>query len=66
VVDRTGINGTFDLRVKYVADQGAPASDIAGADFLTAMQEQLGLKLVPEKGPVQVIVVGHAEKASTN
>ncbi len=67
VVDKTGVAGDFDFEIKYVEDRGAAATaDVSGPDFLTAMQEQLGLKLESQKGPVQIIVVDHAEKASAN
>ncbi len=67
VVDRTGLDGEFDFEVKYVEDRGAGAvADVSGPDFLSAMQEQLGLKLEPAKGPVEVIVVDHVEKAAAN
>jgi uncharacterized protein (TIGR03435 family) len=66
VVDKTGLAGEFDFEVKYAEDRGAASTDASGPDFLTAMQEQLGLKLEPQKGPVEVIVVDSAEKASAN
>jgi len=66
VVDKTGLSGEFDFEVKYLEDRGAASSDASGPDFLTAMQEQLGLKLEPQKGPVEVTVVDRAEKASAN
>jgi uncharacterized protein (TIGR03435 family) len=49
-----------------VDDQAATAGDTSGPDFLTAMREQLGLRLEPGRGPVDVLVVDSAEKASAN
>ena len=43
----------------------APPPD-AGPSVFTAIQEQLGLKLEPQKGPVEVLVIDHIEKASEN
>jgi uncharacterized protein (TIGR03435 family) len=70
VFDRTALNGRFDLRLKYVPalvagqQRGAfvanPDID-SGPSLLTAMREQLGLKLQPEKGPVDVLVLDHIE-----
>ena len=48
---------------------GAPADpvqDPVGPTLLVAVQEQLGLKLEKGKGPVEIIVIDHAEKASDN
>jgi uncharacterized protein (TIGR03435 family) len=66
VVDKTGIGGEFDFEVKFIEDRGTPSTDSTGPDFLTAMREQLGLKLESQKGPIEMIVVDHAEKASAN
>jgi bla regulator protein blaR1 len=73
VLDKTGIAGDFDFKVQYVEEAQAKsggdaptAGDAAGPTFLTAMQEQLGLKLESQKGPVEFIIVDHAEKASAN
>jgi uncharacterized protein (TIGR03435 family) len=66
VVDKTGLTGEFDFDVTYLPDRAATSTDASGPDFLTAMQEQLGLKLEPRKGPVPVIVVDRAEKATEN
>lgn len=67
VVDKTGLAGDFDFEFKYAEDRGAAATaDVSGPDFLSAMQEQLGLKLESQKGPVQVIVIDHAERATAN
>ena len=43
-----------------------PPPDTSGPDLLTALQEQLGLKLESEKGPVDVIVIDHIDKPSEN
>jgi uncharacterized protein (TIGR03435 family) len=40
--------------------------NVGGPDFFEALQKQLGLKLVPSKGPVEVIVIDHIERPSPN
>jgi uncharacterized protein (TIGR03435 family) len=66
VVDKTGLTGEYDFEIKFVEDQAAAAGDTSGPDFLTAMREQIGLRLEPQKGPVKVLVIDRAEKASEN
>ncbi len=62
VIDRTGIEGEFDFKVDYAIDDN-PNS---GSSLLVAVQEQLGLKLEAAKGPVETLVVDHAERPSAN
>jgi uncharacterized protein (TIGR03435 family) len=69
VIDKTGLIGRFDFHLEFLPDEhGTPADPVdgAGPSIFTAVQEQLGLKLSPAKGPVEVIVVDHAEKPSPN
>ena len=47
-------------------DERAAPTEFSGPTFFTALSQQLGLKLEAAKGPVQVFVVDHAEKASEN
>ena len=78
VVDRTGLSGDFDFRLKWTPDQlpprpaGMPADeriringveiDPNGPSIFTAVQEQLGLKLDAQRGPVEVLVIDHIER----
>jgi uncharacterized protein (TIGR03435 family) len=64
VVNKTGIEGGYDFTLDY-APEGADASDTRPSIF-TALEEQLGLKLVPSRGPVDVIVVDHIERPTEN
>jgi uncharacterized protein (TIGR03435 family) len=63
VVDKTGIAGYYDIVFKGAA---AAQRQPDGPSLYTLIQEQLGLKLVPTKGPMDVIVIDHAEKPSEN
>jgi len=76
VVDRTGLAGTFDVDLLYLPEQpagGASADKLAldprfqgRAGLITSLREQLGLKLEPARGPVDVLVIERAEQPSTN
>lgn len=74
VVDRTGLAGLFDLDLRYLPDYtpflppGAPPppGDPNAPPLLTAIQEQLGLKLETSRGPVDVLVIDSAEKPSAD
>jgi uncharacterized protein (TIGR03435 family) len=62
VLDKTGLGGDYSF-VLYFTPEGAAAGD---EPFLfTALQEQLGLKLEARKGPVDLLVIDHAEKVPT-
>ena len=62
VIDRTGIDGAYDFKIEYHTDN--PQRDFI-ASILTSVQA-LGLKLESGKGPVETIVIDHAEKPSEN
>jgi bla regulator protein blaR1 len=66
VIDKTGLTGAYDLHLQWGPDlTGAPDSDTLPSIF-TALQEQLGLKLQPNKGPVKTLFVDHLERPSEN
>jgi len=65
VVDRTGLAGPFEVKLDWTPDEGvtAPANDAPSSPSVyAALQEQLGLRLESRKGPLDVLVVDHAEK----
>jgi uncharacterized protein (TIGR03435 family) len=70
VVDKTGIPGRYDLTLEWTPDEqsgpNATAADPLGPSLFTAIEEQLGLKLESEKGPVEVLVIEHVEMPSAN
>jgi uncharacterized protein (TIGR03435 family) len=74
VIDRTGLSGLFDFHLEYTPDQNnQPDQSGSGKtvdpdvpSFLTAMQEQSGLKLTRGTGPVPVFIIDHMERPSAN
>jgi uncharacterized protein (TIGR03435 family) len=71
VQDRTDLSGNFDLELEFTPDQtlnrppggqDAPAPAAEGASIFTAVQEQLGLKLESQRGPVEVLVIDRVER----
>jgi uncharacterized protein (TIGR03435 family) len=65
VVDRTGLEGRYDFLLRFTPES-LPADDGADTSIFTALGEQLGLKLVPGKAPVDVIVVDAAREPDLN
>ena len=69
VTDRTGLDGFYAFTLTFApprlnADPTAPPDD--APSIFTALQEQLGLKLVPEKTKVKVFVIDHIERPTAN
>ena len=75
VIDKTGLSGQFDFTLQWTPDPREPGAfglppsadapappDPEGPTIFTALQEQLGLRLESAKGPVDRLIVDHAEK----
>ena len=78
VVDRTGLTGGYDIDLKWspTPDQlpqgppppgvEPPVIDPNGPSLFTALEEQLGLKLEAQRGPVDVLVIDRIEQPTEN
>jgi uncharacterized protein (TIGR03435 family) len=70
VVNKTGLPGDYDVTLRWTPPaQGVDAAATPDSDapsYFTAIEEQLGLKLSPTKGPVDFIVIDHIDKPSEN
>jgi uncharacterized protein (TIGR03435 family) len=81
VLDRTGLTGNYDFELTWTPDNMPPrppgagdgppqfngvAVDPNGPSLFTAVQEQLGLKLDSQRGPVEMLVIDRAEKPVEN
>lgn len=65
VVDKTGLTSFYDMTLTWSDDRTDPAESSAQEtqpSLFAALQEQLGLKLVSAKGPVEVLVVDQASQ----
>lgn len=76
VIDQTGLSGTYEVKLDWThqATTGTTAGPRtepdgvdtdAGPSIFTAVQEQLGLRLESRHGPVDVLVIDHAEQTPT-
>jgi bla regulator protein blaR1 len=78
VMNRTGLPGPYDFTLRWTRErliaQGPPDEQLRSApanvpeapELFTALQEQLGLRLMSTKGPVEVLVVDHIDLPSQN
>ncbi len=72
IVDKTGLIGGFDFELEFAADplaaggQPPAVSDTTLPSMFTALEEQLGLKLVPARTPVEVLVIDRIERPTEN
>ena len=81
VLDKTGLTGNYTFDLKWTPEVSLPGAmpgrgpgaadapgptESFGPSIFTAIQEQLGLKLEPAKGPVEAIEIVHVEKPSEN
>lgn len=63
VVNRTGLGGDFDFKLNWTEDYGGGIpGDAADPGLFTALQDQLGLELKPDKGSVPTVTVLAASK----
>jgi len=66
VIDKTGLAGHADITLKWSDDVASEQGGLDVISIFTAVEEQLGLKLQPSKGPVDTLVIDHAEMPSQN
>jgi uncharacterized protein (TIGR03435 family) len=73
VVDKTSLSGRYDFNLEWAPDETQfggdvpkASTDAPSAPLFSAIQEQLGLKLVATKGPVDALVIDKAERPSAN
>jgi uncharacterized protein (TIGR03435 family) len=60
VVDKTGLTSFYNVTLTWKDERSDQNDDNTAPSLFTAIQEQLGLKLTPAKGPVEVLVVDQA------
>jgi bla regulator protein BlaR1 len=66
VINKTGLAGHADITLKWSDDVAVTQGGPNVVSIFTAVEEQLGLKLQPSKGPVDTLVIDHAEMPSEN
>lgn len=66
VVDQTGLTGKYDFKLEWTSNPESTTDPSAAPGFLTAVQEQAGLKIEPTKAQVDVLSITHVEQPSAN
>lgn len=62
VLDRTGLAGAWDFELAFAPADVAASATTDTPSLVTALQEQLGLKLEATRAPVEVLVVDRIER----
>jgi len=65
-VDRTGLTGRYTLDLDYLFTGTAPPPDFAGPSLSTAIKEQWGLRLVPGKGRMKLLIIDSVQPPTPN
>jgi len=63
IVDKTGLTGNYEMTLRYAQQPNAPND---APSIFTALQEQLGLRLVTDRAAIPVLVVDHIERPTDN
>jgi uncharacterized protein (TIGR03435 family) len=66
LVDQTGLTGRYDINLCYAPNELQNADPNAPPGLFTAIQDQLGLRLVPTKASIDILVIDHVEQPSGN
>jgi uncharacterized protein (TIGR03435 family) len=67
VIDKTGLDGYFDITLNWSPSNIQSDNDMPlGPSILTALEEQLGLKLQPAKAATDFLVIDQAERLRRN
>ena len=73
IIDKTGLKGNYNFDLQWAAqgtpnapDNPGPASADSAQTISTALEQQLGLKLIPQTQPMPVVVIDHIEKPASN
>ncbi len=66
VMDETGFQDRFDVHLEFAPLAPGSSADSSEATIGVALQEQLGLKLTSTRGPVEVLVIDHVARPTSN
>lgn len=66
VVDQTGLKDKYDFKLEWASSPESTTDPSAAPGFLTALQEQAGLKVEPSRGQVDVLAITHVGQPSAN
>jgi uncharacterized protein (TIGR03435 family) len=66
VVDKTGLSGRFSISLTYLPDSLLGTANATGTSLYQALQEQLGLKLEAQRGPVEILVIDQLQEPTPN
>jgi uncharacterized protein (TIGR03435 family) len=66
VVDKTGLQGNYDVTLNYMPQPSANPQPGEPPSIFTAVEEQLGLKLQPDRAQLRVLVIDRIERPTDN
>lgn len=66
VVDETGLSGKYDIDLSFLPNASLATTDSSLPTVFTALKEQLGLQLVPQRIPITILKIDHINRSPTS
>jgi uncharacterized protein (TIGR03435 family) len=65
IIDKTGLTGLYDYKLEFLDPRMKSSETNPAPDLFTALQDQMGLRLVDAKAPFDIVIVDSGDKVPT-
>ena len=66
VIDKTGLKGDYEVTLRYMPQPSQNPPPDEPPSLFTAVEEQLGLRLQPDRAPLKILIIDRIERPTEN